>query len=157
VDVRWASTTSLRTHGGGNHADAEAATAQREREERLAITFQSGDGRRAPPLGYAGNVLNEDFPLPAHCDLPRFDRRGFSWRPPPRARVGTLHPPGRRPILAGMIRMPQLPQPTWAIYRAASKTVWFGDVDAVDEADAIAKAAEQFKVPATKLIAIKRT
>jgi hypothetical protein len=56
-----------------------------------------------------------------------------------------------------MIRMPQLPQPTWAIHRAASKTVWFGevdpigDVDAVDEGDAIAKAAEQFKVPAIKL------
>jgi hypothetical protein len=74
-----------------------------------------------------------------------------------------LHPPGRQPILAGMIRMRQLPEPTWANYRAASKTEWFGevdpvgDVDAVDEADAIAKAAEQFKVPATKLIAIKRT
>jgi hypothetical protein len=32
-----------------------------------------------------------------------------------------------------------------------------GEVEATDEAHALAKAAEQFKVPATKLIAIKRT
>jgi hypothetical protein len=32
-----------------------------------------------------------------------------------------------------------------------------GEVEATDEAHALAKAAEQFKLPATKLIAIKRT
>ena len=56
-----------------------------------------------------------------------------------------------------MTREPQLPQPTaWAIYYAAAKARWLGEVEAPDEVAAIGKAAEQFNVPAAKLIAVQR-
>ncbi len=42
---------------------------------------------------------------------------------------------------------------TWTIYRAAKKAVRLGEVEATDEREAIKKAAEQFKTPATKLLA----
>jgi hypothetical protein len=52
--------------------------------------------------------------------------------------------------------LPRNPQPiSWAIYRAAS-TERLGEVEASDEREAIAKAAEQFRVPAAKLIAVRR-
>jgi hypothetical protein len=51
-------------------------------------------------------------------------------------------------------RKPQPPsQPaTWTIYRAAKKAVRLGGVEAIDEHEAIEKAAEQFNAPAAKLI-----
>jgi hypothetical protein len=54
-----------------------------------------------------------------------------------------------------MARKPQPPSPPaiWTIYRAAKKAVRLGEVEAIDEPEAIEKAAEQFKVPATKLMA----
>jgi hypothetical protein len=53
---------------------------------------------------------------------------------------------------------PQVPQQpsTWSIYRAAKTAVWLGEVEAWDEREAIEKAAEQFKMTATKLIATRR-
>lgn len=44
----------------------------------------------------------------------------------------------------------------WTIYKLAAKATWLGEVEATDEADAIEKAAEQFKQPATKLMAVRR-
>ncbi len=56
-----------------------------------------------------------------------------------------------------MAKKPEPPQPiSWSIYRAAHKAIWIGEVEAPDEAAAIEKAAEQFKVPATKLMATRR-
>jgi hypothetical protein len=56
-----------------------------------------------------------------------------------------------------MAKKPEPPQPvSWSIYRMASKAIWMGEVEASDEATAIAKAAEQFRVPATKLMATRR-
>ena len=54
-----------------------------------------------------------------------------------------------------MARKPQPPSPPaiWTIYRAAKKAVRLGEVEATDEREAIKKAAEQFKTPATKLLA----
>jgi hypothetical protein len=48
------------------------------------------------------------------------------------------------------------PLPSWSIYRAAHKAIWIGEVEAIDERAAIEKGAEQFKVPATKLMATRR-
>jgi hypothetical protein len=48
------------------------------------------------------------------------------------------------------------PLPMWSIYRMAHKAVWIGEVEAADERAAIEKVAEQFKVPATKLMATRR-
>ena len=45
---------------------------------------------------------------------------------------------------------------SWDIYKAAAKLRPLGEVGAVDEGEAIAKGAEQFHVPATKLIAMPR-
>jgi hypothetical protein len=62
-----------------------------------------------------------------------------------------------RPILPGMAKKPEPPQPTtWSIYKIAAKQVWLGTVEAVDEAEAIEKAAAEFKVIANKLIAVRR-
>jgi hypothetical protein len=53
---------------------------------------------------------------------------------------------------------PEPPQPiTWNIFRAAKKAVWVGEVEATDERDAIAKAADQFKQDPAKLIAMRET
>jgi 2-C-methyl-D-erythritol 4-phosphate cytidylyltransferase len=53
-----------------------------------------------------------------------------------------------------VVREPQTPQPMkWAIYKVAAKQIWIGEIEATDEAEAIQKAAEQFKVPATKPMA----
>jgi hypothetical protein len=45
----------------------------------------------------------------------------------------------------------------WDIYSTAGTAIRLGEVVAADEHEAIEKAAEQFKQPATKLIALKRT
>jgi hypothetical protein len=54
-------------------------------------------------------------------------------------------------------RKPQPPQtPSWTIYKLAAKQTWLGEVEATDEREAIEKAAEEFKQPATKLMAAQR-
>jgi membrane-bound lytic murein transglycosylase B len=58
---------------------------------------------------------------------------------------------------AGMGRTPEPPRPTtWTIYKIAAKAVRLGTVEAADEASAIEKAAAEFKVPATRLMAVRR-
>jgi hypothetical protein len=51
--------------------------------------------------------------------------------------------------------MTQKPQSLlrWDIYKAAAKARWIGIVEAIDEREAIEKAAEEFKTEASKLIA----
>jgi hypothetical protein len=56
-----------------------------------------------------------------------------------------------------MTRKPQLSQPvTWNVYRAATKAIWLGEVEAADERDTIEKAAKEFRQHASKLIAVRR-
>jgi hypothetical protein len=56
-----------------------------------------------------------------------------------------------------MAKKPETPKPiTWSIYRIAAKAVWLGTVEAPGEATAIEKAAAEFKVPATRLMAVRR-
>jgi hypothetical protein len=56
-----------------------------------------------------------------------------------------------------MAKKPQPPKPTiWNVYKIASKAVWLGEVEATDEAAAMEKAAAEFKVPVTRLMAIRR-
>ena len=62
----------------------------------------------------------------------------------------SFHP--RKIDVAGKPESPSQPA-TWIIYRAAKKAIRLGEVEATDEQEAIEKAAEQFKVQATKLIA----
>jgi hypothetical protein len=48
------------------------------------------------------------------------------------------------------------PKPTtWTIYKIAAKAVRLGTVEAADEGTAIEKAAAEFKVPATRLMAVR--
>jgi hypothetical protein len=70
-----------------------------------------------------------------------------------------------RPILLGMSRKPQPPsQPTktrptktkWHVYKLAAKRQWVGEIEAVDEREAIEIAAKEFKQPAKKLMAVPR-
>jgi hypothetical protein len=42
------------------------------------------------------------------------------------------------------------------ISKVAAKQTWLGEVEAVDEREAIEKAAKEFKQHATKLIAVRR-
>jgi hypothetical protein len=62
------------------------------------------------------------------------------------------------PILAAMPRKPQSPpQPfRWSVYKLASKQTWSGEVEGASEAEAVEKAAEQFKLYAPKLMAVRR-
>ena len=56
-----------------------------------------------------------------------------------------------------MARKPEPPQPaTWNIYKFASKAVWLGTVEALDETAAMEKAAAAYKVPANRLMAIRK-
>jgi hypothetical protein len=56
-----------------------------------------------------------------------------------------------------MAKKPEPPQPIrWSIYKIAAKQTWVGEVEAADEAAAIEKAAAEYKVPASKLMAIRR-
>jgi hypothetical protein len=53
----------------------------------------------------------------------------------------------------------QPPQPTktkWHVYKLAAKRQWVGDIEAVDEREAIEIAAKEFKQPAKKLRAVPR-
>jgi hypothetical protein len=45
---------------------------------------------------------------------------------------------------------------TWTIYKIAAKAVRLGTVEAPDEATAIEKGAAAFKVPANRLMAVRR-
>jgi hypothetical protein len=56
-----------------------------------------------------------------------------------------------------MAKKPEPPKPTtWSIYKLAAKAVRLGAVEAPDEATAIEKAAAEFKVPAKRLMAVRR-
>jgi hypothetical protein len=56
-----------------------------------------------------------------------------------------------------MARKPDPPKPgTWTIYKIAAKAVRLGTIEAADEAAAIEKGAAAFKVPANRLMAIRR-
>jgi len=59
-----------------------------------------------------------------------------------------------------MTRKPQQPpQPTktkWHVYKLAVKRQWVGEIEAVDEREAIEIAAKEFKQPAKKLMAVQR-
>jgi hypothetical protein len=56
-----------------------------------------------------------------------------------------------------MAKEPEPPKPiSWNVYKIASKAVWLGEVEAPDEATAIEKAAAEFKVPASRLMAVRR-
>jgi hypothetical protein len=54
-------------------------------------------------------------------------------------------------------RKAEPPKPVeWDIHKAAAKLRPLGEVEATDESDALKKGAEQFRLPATKLIATRR-
>ena len=56
-----------------------------------------------------------------------------------------------------MAKKPEEQKPvTWTIYKIAAKQTWVGTVEAVTADEAVQKAAEQFKQPATKLMAVRR-
>ncbi len=57
-----------------------------------------------------------------------------------------------------MAKQPSKPQaPTlWDIFKAAAKAKPLGTIEAADEDEAIEKAAQEFKVIASKLIAVRR-
>jgi membrane-bound lytic murein transglycosylase B len=68
-----------------------------------------------------------------------------------------LNVPNSQPILTRMAKEPESPKPAkWSIYRIAAKAVRLGTVEAPDVATAIEKAAVEYKVPATRLMAIRR-
>jgi hypothetical protein len=49
------------------------------------------------------------------------------------------------------------PKPiVWSVYKIATKAVWLGNVEALDETTAIEKGAAEFKVPANRLMAVRR-
>jgi hypothetical protein len=57
-----------------------------------------------------------------------------------------------------MAKKPEPPKPIiWKVYKIANKLVWLGDVETPDEAAAIGRAAEEFKVSANRLMAIRRS
>jgi len=56
-----------------------------------------------------------------------------------------------------MTKSPEPPAPIrWEIFKIASKSVWLGSVEAPNEAEAIRKAAEEFKVDVRRLYARRR-
>jgi hypothetical protein len=56
-----------------------------------------------------------------------------------------------------MAKKPEPPKPTtWTIYKIAVRQERLGTVEAADEATAIEKAAPEFKVPATRLMVVRR-
>jgi hypothetical protein len=56
-----------------------------------------------------------------------------------------------------MAKKREPPKPTtWTIYKLEAKAVWLGAVETPDETSAMEKAAEQFSVPATKLMRQER-
>jgi membrane-bound lytic murein transglycosylase B len=76
---------------------------------------------------------------------------------PRSAAAGRIEGTYRAIDTCGMAKKPEPPTPTtWTIYKIAAKAVRLGTVEAADEATAIDKAAAAFKVPANKLMAIRR-
>jgi hypothetical protein len=56
-----------------------------------------------------------------------------------------------------MAKKQEQPKPVrWDVYKIASKAVRLGAVEVPDEATAMEKAAAEFKVPANRLMAIRR-
>jgi hypothetical protein len=59
-----------------------------------------------------------------------------------------------------MPRKPQQPpqRTKWHVYlqARAAKLEWVGEIEAIDEREAIAIAAKEFKQPAKKLVAVER-
>jgi hypothetical protein len=56
-----------------------------------------------------------------------------------------------------MARKPEPPLPTrWDIFKPAAKGKLLGTIEAADADEPIEKAAQEFKVPVTKLIAVRR-
>jgi len=97
-------------------------------------------GPRAGPRSFSPEELREGL---GPCDIPR-----------PHARLN-LH--RLRPILPGVAKAPETPKPIiWTIYKIAAKQTWVGTVEANDEAAAIEKAAAEFRIPATKLHAVRQ-
>jgi hypothetical protein len=63
-----------------------------------------------------------------------------------------------RSRLMPMAKRPQPPKPTtWVIYKIAAKQIRLGMLEAVDESEAIQKAVAEFKQPATRLMAVRRS
>jgi membrane-bound lytic murein transglycosylase B len=61
------------------------------------------------------------------------------------------------PDTAAMAKKPEPRKATtWNIYKIVSKAVWLGAVEATEETSAMEKAAAEFKVPANRLMAIRR-
>jgi len=53
-----------------------------------------------------------------------------------------------------MTKSPEPPAPVrWEIFKIAKKSVWVGSIEAHDEATAIQKAVEKFKIDARRLYA----
>jgi hypothetical protein len=61
-----------------------------------------------------------------------------------------------RPLLPAWQRNRNRPSTTWTIYKIAARQERLGIIEAVDEAAAIEKGAAEFKVPANRLLAIRR-
>jgi hypothetical protein len=62
-----------------------------------------------------------------------------------------------RSILPPTAKKPDPLKPTnWNIYKFASKAVWLGIVEAAGESAAMEKGAAEYKVPANRLMAIRR-
>jgi hypothetical protein len=62
---------------------------------------------------------------------------------------------------ADTCRMAKKPEPpsqltAWSVYKIAAKAVRLGTVEAADEANAIEKGAVEFKVPANRLLVVRR-
>jgi hypothetical protein len=59
-----------------------------------------------------------------------------------------------------MARKPEPPprptKTTWHVYKLAAKSQWVGEIEAVDEREAIEIAAKEFKQLAKKLMAVRR-
>ena len=56
-----------------------------------------------------------------------------------------------------MVKKPEPTKPMrWSIYKIASRAVWLGEVEAPDEAAATEKGAAEFRVPANRLMALRR-
>jgi hypothetical protein len=71
-----------------------------------------------------------------------------------------IRPVERNRPTAQTARMAKKPEPTkpisWNLYKIANKAIRLGTIEAPDEATASEKAAAEFKVPAARLMAIRR-
>ena len=55
-----------------------------------------------------------------------------------------------------MTKQPTPPSIRWDIYTLAPKQTWTGEVEASDEREAIDIAANEFRLPASNLMAVRR-